>query len=338
MALNTLFSSGEQDLIGLFNTFENNRPIISQRLNPNGDDHERDPDGYKNGFGRKQQEVLIPAFLSAYTGVDPANANLDLFNTTPRPNWAINWNGLSRISFLQPIFRNIRISHAYKGSMTVNSFQRNAAFDEEAGFDEEINFDEQSNLYSRFVIPEVVIDERFNPLIGIDIQTQNDIQMNFKMSRARNLALSFTDTKLFETNSFEYTFGFGYTLNNVSIGFLNFGRQTDRGRSRGGRGQRGRNTQGQQRGSTDVGNRLTINLNFSYRDDVTFAYEIDNSSEPVPTRGTETIQINPSVDYDVNKNITLRLFLDYNRTIPKTSLAFPITNARGGINVRFNLN
>ncbi len=337
MALNTLFSDGEQDLIGLFNAFENNRPIISERLNPDGEDHDRDPDAYKRGYGRKQQDVLIPAFLSAYSGEDPANVNLDIFNTIPRPNWTINWNGLSRISFLQPIFRNIRISHAYKGTMTVNSFQRNAAFDEDAGFDE-VNFDEQSNLYSQFVIPEVVIDERFNPLIGIDIQTQNDIQMNFKMNRARNLALSFTDTKLFETNSFEYTFGLGYTLNNVSIGFLNFGKQSDRQRSRGGRAQQGRNTQGQNRGATDVGNRLTINVNFSYRDDVTFAYEIDNSSEPVPTRGTESIQINPSVDYDVNKNITLRLFLDYNRTIPKTSLAFPITNARGGINVRFNLN
>jgi hypothetical protein len=339
MALNTLFTSGNQDLIGLFNRFENNRPIISTRLNPNGADHDRDPNVYKNGFGRKQQDVLIPAFIAAYSGEDPANVNLDIFNTTPRPNWTINWNGLSRISFLQPIFRNIRLSHAYSGSMTVSSFQRNAAFDPEAGFNEEVNFDEQSNLYSEFVIPEVVIDERFNPLIGIDIQTQNDIQMNFKMSRARNLALSFTDTKLFETNSFEYTFGFGYTLSNVSIGFLNFGGSSDRDRGgRGQRGNRGRNTQGKKGGGNDVGNRLTINLNFSYRDDVTFAYEIDNSSEPVPTRGTEAIQINPSVDYDVNKNITLRLFLDYNRTIPKTSLAFPITNARGGINVRFNLN
>jgi cell surface protein SprA len=338
MALNTLFSDGNAELINLFNSFEENRPIISQRLNPNGEEHDRDPSVYRKGYGRKQQEVLIPAFLSAYTGENPENVNLDLFNTTPRPNWSVNWNGLSRISFLQPIFRNIRISHAYKGSMSVNSFQRNAAFDEDAGFNEEVNFDEQANLYSRFVIPEVVIDERFNPLIGIDIQTQNDIQMNFKMSRARNLALSFTDTKLFETNSFEYTFGFGYTLNNVSIGFLNFGNQGGRGRSRGGGRQGRRNTQGRSSGPTDVGNRLTINLNFSYRDDVTFAYEIDNSSEPVPTRGTETLQINPSVDYDVNKNITLRLFLDYNRTIPKTSLAFPITNARGGINVRFNLN
>ncbi len=275
---------------------------------------------------------MIPAFISAYTDTDPQNVNLDIFDTQPLPNWNIQYNGLSRIPFFQKMFRSVRISHGYQGSMTVNSFQRNAAYDtDEDGIPER---DEQMNFYSRFVIPEVVIDERFSPLLGIDVQTQNDMQINFQMNRARRLSLSFTDTKLFETKSVEYTFGFGYTLDDVNIGFLNFGKKNRRSRNE----PRSRNTQGQQRGATQQGNELTITMNFSYSDNVTFAYELDTESELVPTRGLESIRINPSAEYDVNKNLTLQLFVDYNRTIPRTSLSFPVTNARGGLKVRFNLN
>lgn len=340
LALNTLFRDGNDQLIELFNNFQDNRTIISNRLYPDGDAHEQDGGNYKDGFGRKQQDVLIPAFIATYTGENPLTANLDIFNTIPRPNWSIQWNGLSRLPYLDQIFRNVRISHGYQSTLTVNSFQRNAAYDSDQDgiIREDNNKDEEANYYARFVIPEVVIDERFNPLLGIDIQTQNDIQMNFSMTRARNLALSFSDTKLFETKSLEYTFGFGYTLDNVNIGFLNFGKKKERGRNRGNSGRKSRNTQGQQSQGASRGNQMRINVNFSYRDDVTFAYEIDATSEPTPTRGLESFRINPSVDYDINKNLTLSAFLDYNRTVPKTSLSFPITNARGGLRVRFNLN
>jgi hypothetical protein len=332
LALNTLFRDGNDQLVALFNKFENNRTVISSRLNPGADPHNQDGAPYKEGYGRKQQNVLIPAFISAYTDADPETVNLDLFDTRPLPNWNIRYNGLSRIPFFQKFFRNFQLTHAYSSTLTVNSFQRNAAYDtDNDGIPEK---DQESNFFARFVIPEVVIDERFNPLLGLDIQTQNDMQINFQMSRARRLALSFTDTKLFETKSVEYTFGFGYTLDNVNIGFLKFGSNSRRTRSR----ERGRNTEGQRSRGTQRGNQMTISMNFSYRDDVTFAYELDTRAEHVPTRGLKAIRINPSVEYDVNKNLTLQLFLDYNRTIPRTSLSFPITSASGGLRVRFNLN
>ena len=81
---------------------------------------------------------------------------------------------------------------------------------------------------------------------------------------------------------------------------------------------------------------MNINLDFSLRDDVTNLYLLDQAIVE-PTRGTRAIRLSPSVDYVLNKQLTLRAFVDYSRTIPKVSTSFPITNVQGGITVRFTL-
>ncbi|MCB0659260.1 MAG: hypothetical protein KDC57_24125, partial [Saprospiraceae bacterium] len=84
------------------------------------------------------------------------------------------------------------------------------------------------------------------------------------------------------------------------------------------------------------GNDLNFRLDYSLRDDVTINHILDqNQSEP--TRGTKTISLAPSVDYQVNNNLNLRLFVDYSQTQPKTSLGYPITRIQGGIRVRLEL-
>ena len=82
---------------------------------------------------------------------------------------------------------------------------------------------------------------------------------------------------------------------------------------------------------------MNFNFDFSFRDDITLQHRTDqNITEP--TRGSRTVSISPSVDYDVNDKLNVRLFFDYNKTVPKTSAAFPITNTQGGVTVRFMLN
>ena len=65
------------------------------------------------------------------------------------------------------------------------------------------------NYYSRFEIPSVVISEGFNPLIGVDVKTKNDITANFNVANTRNLSLNLIDFQLIESNSKQTTFGFG---------------------------------------------------------------------------------------------------------------------------------
>jgi cell surface protein SprA len=61
-------------------------------------------------------------------------------------------------------------------------------------------------------------------------------------------------------------------------------------------------------------------------------------AEAQPSRGSTTISINPSIDYQLNRRLALRLFTDYRRTIPKTSQSFPLTTINGGITIQFKLN
>ncbi|MCB0604811.1 MAG: hypothetical protein KDC25_08100, partial [Saprospiraceae bacterium] len=56
------------------------------------------------------------------------------------------------------------------------------------------------------------------------------------------------------------------------------------------------------------------------------------------SRGATTLRIAPNIEYQYNKNLTLRLFYDYNLTNPKTSQQFKTISQRGGITFRFLLN
>ena len=83
---------------------------------------------------------------------------------------------------------------------------------------------------------------------------------------------------------------------------------------------------------------LNIQIDFSFGDDRTLVHLIDQDGAPQDTRGARRITFSPSAEYDLNDQLSLRFFLDYNRSVPYVSNAFPITNWRSGINVRFRLN
>jgi len=333
-ALKTLFND---DIAGLFDQFEANRLIVASRLTtaPLGS-HQNPEDAellFPDGFGRTSRAVLVPAFLAAYTGQDANTIDVDrdyvsnvLLKILPKPNWRLTYNGLSKIPLFKEIFQSVSITHGYRSTLTVNRFETKNQFD----FDnpdkrDPINF----NFYSRFEVPDIVIQEQFSPLIGIDMRLQNDMSFRFEIGKSRNLNMSFgIDEALNETRSDDVTLGFGYRLQDVNIGFLtgkrsNRGRQ-DRPQRPGGRGQ------GQ---SGD----LNINFDFSLSDDITIRHLLDQDLQE-PTRGTKTLSILPAAEYQVNRQLSLRFFFDYRRTVPKTSQGFPRTDVSSGITVRFSLN
>jgi cell surface protein SprA len=40
----------------------------------------------------------------------------------PKPNWAIIFNGLSKLPVLSELFTNISLTHGYNGNLSMNSF------------------------------------------------------------------------------------------------------------------------------------------------------------------------------------------------------------------------
>lgn len=340
--LRTLFN---RDHDGLFTQFENNRVRMSQRLpnKENASSHPNFPE-YKEGYGRQATQVLVPSFLSTYTGTP-----IDEFSTTfvedvskwnfiPTPNWNLSYNGLSKLSWFKDIFSNVSIKHGYRSVLRVNSFMSDPNYDFSGnGAQFATVQDNSKNYYTRFDIPQMTMNEEFSPLIGIDLRTKSDFNLNLEYRKSRILGMDFYAKELVENKSEEFIVGAGMTLENVDIPFLtgsNKGKK--RGSSRKSKGKKGKGKKGP-KVKNNKGNNLTFNLDFGYRDDVVYNHTLDISNSAVATRGATTYRFNPSVEYDVNKNLTLRLFFDYNRSVPKTTLSFPITNAEGGIVVRFNL-
>ncbi len=341
LALNTFFQDSQQDIKNLFLKFQDNRVVISQRLGTGEHQDENLADrGYTDGYGSTQQDVLLPAFIAAYSGEDASSVRLDVFNTLPNLNWRLTYNGLSRIPFFKEIFTNFSLSHGYRSSLAVNNFRSSLPYlaTLATGPIDTITF----NFYPRLEISDVVIQEAFSPLIAIDATLVNGMSFNVDYKKSRQLALSTVNYQLNETQTKEIVLGFGYLLRNVDIPLLT-GSKKKKGSSRkkeeeqkddqknqknNQRGGRGRGLQGKD---------LDINFNMSLRDDVTYAHRLDEGIFE-PTRGNYQLSLSPSAEYQLNRRLSLRLFFDYRRTVPKTSAGFPRTDTSGGIVVSFQLN
>src|SRR6185436_11243126 len=83
-------------------------------------------------------------------------------------------------------------------------------------------------------------------------------------------------------------------------------------------------------------NDVTFRLDFSLRDDATANSKLDQRTS-FGTAGQKVIRIAPSIDYVVNNKISLKFYFEQNKNIPKISNAFPITNTRGGVQIRISL-
>ncbi|HHB79554.1 MAG TPA: cell surface protein SprA, partial [Saprospiraceae bacterium] len=342
---NTIF---QKDIVGLFHQFEENRKVISRRLLiQNYKDqglpvpaelpaHQVDT-GFVEGYGRFQQDVLVPAFLSAYTKTDPNVEKLNFFKTLPRPNWKLTYTGLSKIPMFKELFRSFSLRHGYSSKMTVNAY--NTATNYDPNNRNKLNENTYS-YYSQFEIPDISIREQFNPLIGLDMRMKNDMSLNFSYNKARNLDLSFVDYKLAETKTTDVTFGFGYTIKNVEIGFLS--KKKKRGRKKKVKKKEPKNGKNGKKPSNSRGAKkpkaknLVIKMNFSLRDDVTFNHQLDQNVT-IPIRGTNTFSMSPTIDYNINKRLTLQFYFDHRRTTPKTSSSPPTVSTSSGITLRFNL-
>ena len=334
-ALKTLFNQDKDDLVNLFKQFETNRIAVSMRLGEGTHlDTTLAKNGYSYGYGRTQQDVLIPAFIAAYTGADANSIPLDIFGLLPNINWRLQYNGLAKVPLFSELFQNFSLTHGYKSTLTVSRFNSGLDFirTQSSGALNELN----GNFYARLEIPEVAIQEGFSPLIAVDATLKNGMSLNVNYKVNRLLAMSFVSNQLSETRSKEFVIGFGYLLRNLDIPFLTGSKKKGGGRPvpkttdpMGNTDPAGRNTAAQ-------GNDLDITFNLSMRDDVTFNHLLDQGIIE-PTRGNYSLTFSPSAEYKISRQLSLRAFFDYRKNRPKTSAGFPRTDASGGFILRFTL-
>ena len=332
ISVKTLFENNNANQISsTFHTFENYRAIISSRLglsNPYSGGVTT-ADGYAKGYGKYAQDVLIPAFIAAYSGTsantialvkeDNPNIKFNPFSGyLPKPNWRLTYNGLAKLPGLNKIFTNFSITDGYNSTLSMNSYNSNLNFQDPFGIRQPGFIDTLTgNFVPYYMVPNITISEQFAPLIDIDMQFVNQIQAKFSYSKSRQLSLSLIDYQMSESRSTEYVFGFGFRKRGVPLPFKI-------------------QVAGKNGMTNKLENDMTLRLDMSFRDDQTTNSYLDQNAA-VPVGGQQVVSIAPSIDYVVNNRINLKLYFEERRTIPKISSSPPVTTTRAGIQIRISL-
>ena len=331
-AINTLFDNS----FGLYNQFKENREIISRRL-PNVSSpgvHPSDP-SYVEGYGPSHNNVTVPAFIAAYTRTSAFEVDLDqqkvFANNSyiPKPNWQLNYNGLSKLKMFREIFSNITIKHGYTSSIRVNNFQTSPNYNSKDPF---VELSPNNNYFSRLEIPAVSIQEQFVPIIGLSIKTVKDMKIDFEYKMTRSLELGITQLR--ENKSKEIVLGGGYIIKD----FKAFSKKKKAKKSKNPSDADDSPVASTNRTSVARSRDIRINFSYSLRDDISQIYDLLTGIDAQADRGSKTVTLNPTIEYDVNKNLALRFYFDYSKITPRTSLSFPVTTIRSGVTLRFNIN
>ena len=344
--MNSVFKNIDE----VFDNFSRNRVVVSQLLNPNGGEHPEYPGtGYRTGFGPTHQDVLIPAFLAAYTNKSVSSIDRGIFNQRPSFNWRLSYNGLAKLPGLRNLFSNISITHGYKSTLTINSFATETRYDEQNPT--KPTKEAPYEYYNQFDIPTIAITEQFSPLLGVDAAMKSGATFGVSYRKSRNLGLSMSDSRLQETKTSEITIKFGHRLKNVYIKFLDLDIEKKKK-------EKAKKTEEEKRNEvidTQVadpnapkvkkkkepkpkkGNDLVLNFDLSFRDDITKNHLLGQGTD-IPSRGAKTLRLAPSATYTINKRLDLRFYVDYNKILPYTTASFPSTNATGGFVITFKLN
>ncbi len=342
LSYKTLFEKYQPDQVTkTFLAFENNRIIVSHRvgaLNPYTGGLVG-ANGYVKGYGLYSQNVLIPAFLAAYTKTDPQK--IPLMNESggsvtsnpfagylPRPNWHITYTGLNKVPWFSKIFTAFNISNSYTSSLSMGAFNTNLNYLDPLGYRMPGFIDTLTgNFVPYFQVPNITIQEAFSPLLGLDMTFTNQMQAKVSYSRSRQLSLSLIDYQLSESSSTELDLGWGIKYTNVG---LPFGWRVP------GNGKTPPNAPPGSINSRKAQNDLTIRLDVSIRNDGMSSSYLDQNTS-LPTGGQKVIRIDPSINYVLNNRINLKFFFDQQRTTPAISTTPPIVTTKGGIQIRIAL-
>jgi cell surface protein SprA len=262
---------------------------------------------------------MIPAFLAAYSGKSPNDIKLSPFPKNPIPNWNVNYAGLTKLPFISDIFSSINLTHAYSSVYDVSNYTNSLLYNEnQVGLNNELEDypratqkNAAGEMVPVYVIDQVIIAERFAPLIGINVKTKGRLTARLEYRTERNLALNLSNAQLTELNRKDLVFEFGFIKAGIKIPFR-IGGETK-----------------------TLENDLNFKLSIGIGDSKTIQRKIDEES--TITSGNLTFQLRPTINYIVNERLSLNFYFERNINEPRVTSAFKRTTTAFGTQVRFSL-
>lgn len=276
----------------------------------------------KNGaVASNTADVLVPAFLAAYTGRDASNVNLNPFMNLLHilPNWSVTFDGLGRLPWIKDHFKSINLTHAYTCKYAIGSYSTYSTWlpagnlrGKQVGFVRDVTTD-MPIPSSAYDISSVTLTENFSPLVGLNMTMKNSLSAKFEYRKQRNISLNVNSVQITEGHTDEFVIGAGYTIKDLSFVAKN------------------RNG-----GQKKVSNDLKINVDVSYKDIKTLLRKVEENLTQASS-GNKVFGIKISADYVLSQKINLQLFYDHQGTTPLISSSYPIKADNVGINIKLML-
>ena len=285
-------------------------------------------------------DVLIPAFLSAYTS--SAGSSLDIFPALKRmlPNWTLKYSGLGKLPWMRDHFKSVNINHSYKSVFAVGSYATYSTWRE---YMDGLGFITDATTgnpipNSMYNVSTVSINEAFSPLLGVDFTLQNNLTCKVEYRTTRVLSLSMTSIQINEALSKDWVIGMGYKISNFNL----FGSGTSRKirkTQRGGRSNANTRqaTTSSARTSGGVNHDLNLRLDISFRKQASITRDIATVTSSASS-GNSAFRLSFSADYTLSRLLTLSAYYDRQTNTPLlASSSYPTTTQDFGLSLKFSL-
>jgi cell surface protein SprA len=302
---------------------------------------------------RYSADVMVPAFLAAYTGGNPRTRSLDIFPALTKmlPNWNVSYKGLGNLPWVRDNFKSVTLTHGYKCVYAVGSYNSYSSWIEAMGSGGSLGYVQNTTtgLYqpsSAFDIGTVSINESFSPLIGLNMTFNNNMTLKMEYKTTRVLALSMTSAQLNETGSNDIVVGWGYKINDFRIGKLFGSGKASAKASKKNKSKKGsqRNTEDTTASSTSTTSNkstfahdLNLRFDFSFRNQDAIKRDLQTSLCEA-TSGSKAIKTSAQIDYTVSRMVTLSIYYDRQRSQPLlSSSSYPTVTQDFGMSMKFSL-
>jgi cell surface protein SprA len=295
----------------LFEQFKANRQIIAQRLsNESGL-----PIG---GYGVTSQQVLLPAFLAAYSGQSVDKVKLGAFRDIPLPNWQVSYRGLMKNKWFRKTFSNFTISHGYRSSYTIMNFNNNLQYIpiDQIDLNNPDHTDISGNYFNRQVYTNVGLIEEFAPLVKVDVKLKNSFSFSARMNKDRMMTLNFNNNTMTQDFGTEYAVGLGYRIKDVPFSMRLQGKKM--------------------KFKGDVNLKLDVSL----RNDLMMVryFGLDDTLEnDQVTGGQQMFNLRFIADYNLTKNLQTGLYYIQDASRYAISTTYPRKSISAGINFKYNI-
>ena len=324
LTIKTAFKDGvtkAADVDSPFDNFVKYRSVIADRLN-----NQRGYDpvvGYAkevdlrtvNGVNLNSSDVILPAMLAAYSGIDPNRISLE---TIPRlaairPNWSVTYNiNPSNIDWMRNILKTFNFNHKYRSNYALGNFQSNSNYRPGEDGISWARYELDSTFIPKFDVNSVTIQESFAPLLNLDMTFVNDLSATIGYSKQRNLSFSFSNLQMSQMIKNEYSVGIGYRFTGMDMIISTRNR------------------------SSEVSNDVDMRLDVTSSDYATIYQTIAGDNEPVSS-GAKSLSVDFTADYMLSEKFSVTLYYRFTSTTPHTSASYRTNHTNFGLSFNFSI-